>query len=225
MNGIIKIKNFSVKTNNKIILNKINLEIEENKITVILGPSGGGKTTLLKSINRMIEEENLFTEGEILLRNENIYNMPIQKVRREIGMVFQNPNPFPFSIYKNMVYGPEYFGEKNKKKLLNLVEEKLKKVSLYDEIEGDIKRSALKLSGGQQQRLCIARALTVNPKVLLLDEPCSALDQKNILNIENLLMELKEEYTIILVTHNLDQADRISDKKIYIENGEFIKTI
>ncbi|MBP1889711.1 phosphate transport system ATP-binding protein [Clostridium moniliforme] len=220
MNTLIKIRNFSVRTKEKIILNNINLDIEKNKITVILGPSGGGKTTLLKSINRMLEEEtSLYKEGDIFLEDENIFNMPIQKVRKEIGMVFQNPTPFPFSIYKNMIYASKYFGSSN---LKAIAEDNLKKVSLYDEIKGNLKMNALKLSGGQKQRLCIARALTVNPKVILLDEPCSALDFKNVLNIEELLKSLKNDYTILVVTHNLDQAERIADKKIYIENGKLL---
>ncbi|WP_024615313.1 ATP-binding cassette domain-containing protein [Clostridium sp. Ade.TY] len=221
MNTLIKIRNLTINSKDKIILNNINLDIEKNKITVILGPSGGGKTTLLKTINRMIDEDNsLKQEGSIFLDDKDISKMPLQMVRKEIGMVFQNPTPFPFSIYKNMIYGPKYFGLKN---LKEIVYENLKKVSLYNEIEGNLKMNALKLSGGQKQRLCIARALTVNPKVLLLDEPCSALDYKNVLNIENLLKSLKKDYTIIVVTHNLDQAERIADKKIYIEDGKLIK--
>lgn len=221
MNTLIKIRNLTINSKDKIILNNINLDIEKNKITVILGPSGGGKTTLLKTINRMIDEDNsLKQEGSIFLDDKDISKMPLQIVRKEIGMVFQNPTPFPFSIYKNMIYGPKYFGLKN---LKEIVYENLKKVSLYNEIEGNLKMNALKLSGGQKQRLCIARALTVNPKVLLLDEPCSALDYKNVLNIENLLKSLKKDYTIIVVTHNLDQAERIADKKIYIEDGKLIK--
>lgn len=221
MNTLIKIRNLTINSKDKIILNNIHLDIEKNKITVILGPSGGGKTTLLKTINRMIDEDNsLKQEGSIFLDDKDISKMPLQMVRKEIGMVFQNPTPFPFSIYKNMIYGPKYFGLKN---LKEIVYENLKKVSLYNEIEGNLKMNALKLSGGQKQRLCIARALTVNPKVLLLDEPCSALDYKNVLNIENLLKSLKKDYTIIVVTHNLDQAERIADKKIYIEDGKLIK--
>ncbi len=221
MNTLIKIRNLTINSKDKIILNNINLDIEKNKITVILGPSGGGKTTLLKTINRMIDEDNsLKQEGSIFLDDKDISKMPLQMVRKEIGMVFQNPTPFPFSIYKNMIYGPKYFGLKN---LKEIVYENLKKVSLYNEIEDNLKMNALKLSGGQKQRLCIARALTVNPKVLLLDEPCSALDYKNVLNIENLLKSLKKDYTIIVVTHNLDQAERIADKKIYIEDGKLIK--
>ena len=224
MNSILKIENLYVRSGDKSILENINLGIESNKITVILGPSGGGKTTLLKSINRMVEEDNLKREGTIYFQNKDIYNMELQEVRKNIGMVFQQPNAFPFSIYKNMAYALEYYGHMDKKAMEKLIEDKLKKVSLYDEIDGDLKKNALKLSGGQQQRLCIARALTVNPKVLLLDEPCSALDEENTLNIEKLLVELKKEYTIILVTHNLKQAERIGDRKIYVEKGK-IKNI
>lgn len=222
MNSILKIENLYVRSGDKNILENINLDIESNKITVILGPSGGGKTTLLKSINRMVEEDNLKREGTIYFQNKDIYNMELQEVRKNIGMVFQQPNAFPFSIYKNMFYALEYHGHMDKKAMEKLIVEKLKKVSLYEEIDGDLKKNALKLSGGQQQRLCIARALTVNPKVLLLDEPCSALDEENTLNIERLLVELKKEYTIILVTHNLKQAERIGDRKIYVEKGKII---
>lgn len=217
---IIKIKKLTVKHEVKILKN-INLEIEKNKITALVGSSGCGKSTLLKSINLMLDKE-LQQDGEILYLGKNILKYPKETLRKEIGLVFQSPTPFPFSIYKNLTYGYKYHN-KNKKNLDNLVEQMLKKIGLFHEIN-DFNMGAHKLSGGQQQRMCIARTLIINPKVILLDEPCSALDVKNTLNIENLLKEICREYTIVIVTHNLSQARRISDNLIYMEGGEIIES-
>lgn len=217
---IIKIKKLTVKHETEILKN-INLNIEKNKITALVGSSGCGKSTLLKSINLMLDKE-LQQDGEILYLENNILKYEKETLRKEIGLVFQNPTPLPFSIYKNLTYGYKYHN-KNVGNLDKLVEQTLKKIGLFDEIN-DFNMAANKLSGGQQQRMCIARTLMVNPKVILLDEPCSALDVKNTLNIENLLKEICHEYTIVIVTHNLSQARRISDNLIYMEGGEIIES-
>ena len=205
------------------ILKNINVEFEKNKITAIIGPSGCGKSTFLKSLNRTIEECGGKIKGKIEFNNLNIMNIPLEKLRSSIGMVFQDPVVFPFSIYKNMTYAPIYHGEKDKEKLNDIVITNLKKSGLYDEVKDNLDMPARKLSGGQQQRLVIARCLTVNPEVILLDEPCSALDIKNTANIEKMLLELKNEYTIIIVTHNLAQAKRIADFVIYMEEGALVE--
>jgi phosphate transport system ATP-binding protein len=174
-------------------------------------------------LNRTIEEYGGKTEGNIYLNNEDIMNIPVQKLRNRIGMVFQTPVVFPFSIYKNMTYAPIYYGERNSQKLKETALKYLKIAGLYEEVKGDLDMQATKLSGGQQQRLVIARCLTVNPEVILLDEPCSALDIKNTANIESMLLELKKDYTIIIVTHNLAQAKRIADYVIYMEDGTVVE--
>ena len=198
--------------------------IDRNKITAIIGPSGCGKSTFLKSLNMMItEEKGAKTFGDIFFEGKNIKNFEIELLRKNIGLVFQTPTPFPFSIYKNMTYAPIYYGIKNKNQLDNLVKEKLKLAGLYDEIKDEINKSALSLSGGQQQRLCIARELTVEPEVLLLDEPCSALDIQNTIKIEEMLKNLSKNYTIIVVTHNLAQAKRIADKTAFFFDGELVE--
>ncbi|SCY00914.1 phosphate ABC transporter ATP-binding protein [Alkaliphilus peptidifermentans] len=224
MDTIININSLSVSFNNKSVLKDIDLNIIKNKITAIIGPSGCGKSTLLKTLNYMTYEDQFANiNGDILFNKINIKEIPKEDLRRRIGLVFQNPTPFPISIYKNMVYGPVYYGKKDKKSLNILVEEKLKISGLYDEVKEDLNASALKLSGGQQQRLCIARALSVEPEVILLDEPCSSLDLKNTANIEKMLKNLSDDYTIIIVTHNLSQAKRISDYTAFILNGELIE--
>ena len=224
MDKILEVKNFSVSYDDKKILKNINIYIDRNKITAIIGPSGCGKSTFLKSLNMMInEEKGAKTFGDIFFEGKNIKDFEVENLRKNIGLVFQTPTPFPFSIYKNMTYAPIYYGIKDKNQLDNLVKEKLKLAGLYDEIKDEINKSALSLSGGQQQRLCIARELTVEPEVLLLDEPCSALDIQNTIKIEEMLKNLSKNYTIIVVTHNLAQAKRIADKTAFFFDGELVE--
>ncbi len=224
MNNHMRVRELSLSYDQTPILKNINLDIPQGRITAIIGPSGCGKSTFLRSLNRMTEEEpTSHLSGEILLKERRITDMNKEEVRRKIGLVFQKSTSFPFSIYKNLTYAPIYYGVRGKDRLQALAVEKLKAVGLYDEIGGDIHRSALKLSGGQQQRLCIARALTVEPEILMLDEPCSSLDIKNTMNIENLLRDLSKSYTIIIVTHNLHQAKRLSDYTAFILNGELVE--
>lgn len=222
--SVIKIENLNVNYGSKSVLKNLNTNFEKNKITAIIGPSGCGKSTFLKTLNKTVEEYGGKSEGNIYLNNLNIMDMSVQNLRNKIGMVFQTPVVFPFSIYKNMTYAPIYYGEKNKEKLQEIAVKYLKKAGLYEEVKGDLNLQASKLSGGQQQRLVIARCLTVNPEVILLDEPCSALDIKNTANIEKMLLELKKDYTIIIVTHNLAQAKRIADNVIYMEDGTIVET-
>lgn len=224
MNSHIEVRNLSLSYDDKPILNNVNMNIPQGKITAIIGPSGCGKSTFLRTLNRMAEDEsNSKIGGEVLFQDKNIKNIPKEEVRRKIGLVFQKSTCFPFSIYKNLIYAPIYYGMKDKNKLNELVKGKLKAVGLYDEVQGDLYRSALKLSGGQQQRLCIARALTVEPEVLMLDEPCSSLDIQNTMNIESMLKELSKEYTILIVTHNLSQAKRIAEYTAFLLNGKLIE--
>lgn len=224
MDKILEVKNFSVSYDDKKILKNVNMYIDRNKITAIIGPSGCGKSTFLKSLNMMInEEKGAKTFGDIFFEGKNIKGFEVELLRKNIGLVFQTPTPFPFSIYKNMTYAPIYYGVKDKNQLDNLVKEKLKLAGLYDEIKNEINKSALSLSGGQQQRLCIARELTVEPEVLLLDEPCSALDIQNTIKIEEMLKNLSKNYTIIIVTHNLAQAKRIADKTAFFFDGELVE--
>lgn len=221
---VIKTENLKVSYGNKKVIKNINTSFEKNKITAIIGPSGCGKSTLLKSLNRTIEEYGGRAEGSIYLNNINYKDIDVQELRNKIGMVFQTPVVFPFSIYKNMTYAPIYYGEKSREKLQEIVVKYLQKAGLYEEVKGDLNMQASKLSGGQQQRLVIARCLTVNPEVILLDEPCSALDIKNTANIEKMLLNLKKDYTIIIVTHNLAQAKRIADYVIYMEDGTIVES-
>ncbi len=220
---IIELKSLEAYYGNKKILNNINMKIKKNKITAIIGPSGCGKSTLLAALNRMLEENGGNIRGEIIFDGKNILSYSKDDVRKRIGIVFQKPAPFPMSIYKNLTYAPMYYGIRDRKKLDEIVESKLKVSGLFEEVRKDLNMSALKLSGGQQQRLCIARALTVEPEVLMLDEPCSALDVKNTANIEEMLLKLSENYTIIIVTHNLQQAKRISDYTAFILDGELVE--
>ncbi len=203
----------------------VDLAIPENEITAFIGPSGCGKSTVLKTLNRMNDlVEDCKIQGEILLDGENIYkDMDVNHLRKRVGMVFQKPNPFPMSIYDNLTYGPITHGIKKKAKLEEIVETTLKQAALWDEVKDKLKKPALALSGGQQQRLCIARALTVNPEVILMDEPTSALDPISTSKIEDLTLELKEKYTIIIVTHSMQQAARISDKTAFFLLGEVIE--
>lgn len=224
MENILEIKNLFVYYGEKEILKNINMSIEKNKIISIIGPSGCGKSTFLKTINLMIDdEEDSKVKGEIFFNGKNSVDIDKEKLRKEIGIVFQAPSPFPFSMYKNMTYAPVYYGIRNKEELDELVKKKLEEVGLYGEVKNDIRKSALKLSGGQQQRLCIARSLSVDPEILLLDEPCSALDIQNTMKIEELLLKLAERYTIIIVTHNLFQARRISDYTGFFLDGQLIE--
>ncbi|HZK57927.1 MAG TPA: phosphate ABC transporter ATP-binding protein [Clostridia bacterium] len=221
--NIIELANLNAFYGNKKVLNNINMKIKKNKITAIIGPSGCGKSTLLAVLNRMIEENGGSIEGKVIFNEKDILNYSKNELRRKVGIVFQKPSPFPLSIYGNLAYAPLYYGVKDKKLLNDIVENKLKISGLYEEVKDDFKMSALELSGGQQQRLCIARALTVEPDVLLMDEPCSALDVKNTTNIEDMLLNLLDDYTIIIVTHNLFQAKRISDYTVFILDGEVVE--
>lgn len=220
---IIKVNNLNVSYDNKLVLKNLSMRFIKNKITSIIGPSGCGKSTFLTTINLMLEEYGGKYTGEILYKDKDIESYNRENIRKMIGMVFQNPTPFPLSIYKNMIYAPVYYGIKDKKELKEIVEYNLKRVGLFDEIDNEFNMSALKLSGGQQQRLSIARSLTVEPEVLLLDEPCSSLDIKNIAIIEEMLLKFSEKYTIIIVTHNLSQAKRISDYTAFILDGELVE--
>lgn len=207
-------------------LKNVNLDIYANKITAFIGPSGCGKSTFLKTINRMNDlVEGVKVDGGILLDGENIYDpkVDVTLLRKKVGMVFQQPNPFPMSIYDNVAYGPKIHGIKNKRQLDQMVEESLKGAALWDEVKDRLKQSALGLSGGQQQRLCIARALAVEPEALLMDEPTSALDPISTLKIEDLMGSLKEKYTVVIVTHNMQQAARISDYTAFFLMGEVIE--
>lgn len=203
----------------------IDLKINEKEITSFIGPSGCGKSTVLKTLNRMNDlVEGCKIDGEILLDGENIYkDMDVNLLRKRVGMVFQRPNPFPMSIYDNLTYGPITHGIRKKSKLNEIVETTLRQAALWDEVKDMLKKSALSLSGGQQQRLCIARALTVNPEVILMDEPTSALDPISTSKIEDLTLGLKKDYTIIIVTHSMQQAARISDKTAFFLLGEVIE--
>nr|WP_294584561.1 phosphate ABC transporter ATP-binding protein PstB [uncultured Anaerotignum sp.] len=206
-------------------LKNINLNITEGDITAFIGPSGCGKSTLLKSLNRMNDlVEGCRITGKVLLDGEDIYgNMDLNHLRKRVGMVFQKPNPFPMSIYDNVAYGPRTHGIHSKVKLDEIVEKALRDAAIWDEVKDRLKKNALGMSGGQQQRLCIARALAVQPEVLLMDEPTSALDPISTSRIEELAVELKKEYTIIMVTHNMQQAARISDKTAFFLLGEVVE--
>lgn len=222
----ISVQHLNLWYGKKHALKDTNLEIEENKITAFIGPSGCGKSTFLKTLNRMQDYvKGVRIEGLVSLDGEDIFGKGVDPtlLRKKVGMVFQQPNPFPMSVYDNVAYGPRIHGIKNKKKLDEIVEKSLKSAALYDEIKDRLHSSALGLSGGQQQRLCIARTLAVEPEVILLDEPTSALDPISTSKIEDLLMELKDKYTIVIVTHNMQQASRIADKTAFFLHGEIIE--
>ena len=223
--GKIEIKNTDLYYGDFHALKNINLDIPANQITAFIGPSGCGKSTLLKSLNRMNDlVEGCRITGELLLDGEDIYGpMDVNMLRRRVGMVFQKPNPFPMSIYDNIAYGPRTHGIRSKAKLDDIVEKALRDAAIWDEVKDRLKKSALGMSGGQQQRLCIARALAVQPEVLLMDEPTSALDPISTSRIEDLAVELKKNYTIVMVTHNMQQAARISDKTAFFLLGEVIE--
>lgn len=222
---IIGAKNMNLWYGENHALKNINIDIPEKEITAMIGPSGCGKSTFLKSLNRMNDlVEGCRIEGEITLRGENIYeNYDVNMLRKRVGMVFQKPNPFPMSIYDNIAYGPRVHGIKSRVKLDEIVENSLRRAAIWEECKDRLKKSALGMSGGQQQRLCIARALAVEPEVLLMDEPTSALDPISTSKIEELAMELREKYTIIIVTHNMQQAARIADKTAFFLLGELVE--
>lgn len=225
MSSIIETKNLELWYGDFKALKGINLAIPEKKITALIGPSGCGKSTYLKTLNRMNDlVEGCRITGEITLDGENIYgNMDINILRKRVGMVFQKPNPFPMSIYDNIAYGPRIQGIKSRSALDEIVERSLRQAAIWDECRDKLKKSALGMSGGQQQRLCIARALAVEPEVLLMDEPTSALDPISTSKIEDLATELRSSYTIIIVTHNMQQAARIADKTAFFLLGELIE--
>lgn len=219
------IKNLDLYYSEFKALKNINLNIQEKEITAFIGPSGCGKSTLLKSLNRMNDlVEGCRIQGQVLLDGEDIYKgLDVNVLRKRVGMVFQKPNPFPMSIYDNIAYGPRTHGIRSKVKLDEIVENSLRGAAIWDEVKDRLKKSALGLSGGQQQRLCIARALAVQPEVLLMDEPTSALDPISTAKIEELTMELKKDYTIVMVTHNMQQAARISDKTAFFLLGDVVE--
>lgn len=222
----IKVENFNFWYGTKQILFDVNLEIKEKQITALIGPSGCGKSTLLRSINRMNDTiRGTKIKGDIQFNGIEVYNKDteVTTLRKRVGMVFQKPNPFPMSIYENIAYGLRVQGVKNKKQIDQKVQESLERADLWDEVKERLNASAFGLSGGQQQRLCIARALAVDPEALLLDEPCSALDPISTAKIEQLLLKLKDKQTIIIVTHNMHQAKRVSDYTCYLLNGKIIE--
>ena len=221
----IKINNLDLYYGEFKALKNINLALPEKEITAFIGPSGCGKSTLLKSLNRMNDlVEGCKITGEVLLDGDDIYNgMDVNLLRKRVGMVFQKPNPFPMSIYDNIAFGPRTHGIKSKSQLDDIVEKSLRDAAIWDEVKDRLKKSALGMSGGQQQRLCIARALAVEPEVLLMDEPTSALDPISTSKIEELALELKKKYTIVMVTHNMQQATRISDKTAFFLLGEVVE--
>ena len=207
-------------------LKSINMDIYENKITALIGPSGCGKTTLLRLMNRMSDlVHDTRVEGQVLIDGQNIFDRSVDVVnlRKKVGMVFQQPNPFPKSIFENVAYGPRMLGTNNKQALSQIVEESLKKAALWDEVKDKLNKSGITLSGGQQQRLCIARVLAVNPQIILMDEPCSALDPISTLKIEELMLDIKKEYTVVIVTHNMQQAARVSDYTGFMLLGELVE--
>ena len=226
MNSKISVSNLNLYYGQNHALKSVNMEIPENEITAFIGPSGCGKSTFLKTLNRMNDlVEGVRIEGKVVLDGEDIYSTTVDTtlLRKKVGMVFQQPNPFPMSIYDNIAYGPRIHGIKNKAKLDEIVETSLKGAAIWDEIKDRLKKSALGLSGGQQQRLCIARALAVKPEVLLMDEPTSALDPISTLKVEELMAELKKNYTVAIVTHNMQQATRISDNTAFFLVGEMVE--
>ena len=224
-NQKIEVSNLDLYYSDFKALKNINIKIPQNEITAFIGPSGCGKSTLLKSLNRMNDlVEVCRIDGQVLLDGEDIYGkMDVNLLRKRVGMVFQKPNPFPMSIYDNIAYGPRTHGIRSKSKLDDIVEKSLRDAAIWEETKNRLKSNALGMSGGQQQRLCIARALAVQPEVLLMDEPTSALDPISTSKIEELAMELKKEYTIVRVTHNMQQAARISDKTAFFLLGEIVE--
>ena len=226
MNSILSVKDLCLWYGSHQALTNINIEIPEKSITALIGPSGCGKSTFLKTLDRMNDLiPGVMITGSVCYKGEDIFapSVDVSELRRQVGMVFQKPNPFPMSIYDNIAYGPRTHGMKNKAKLDEIVEKSLRGAAIWDEVKDRLKKNALGLSGGQQQRLCIARALAVEPEVLLMDEPTSALDPISTSKIEELAMELKEQYTIVIVTHNMQQAARISDKTAFFLLGKLVE--
>ena len=223
-NPIITVNDLNLWYGQTQALKNISLEIPEKSITALIGPSGCGKSTFLKTLNRMNDLiPGVKITGEVLYHGENIFESEVNNLRKEVGMVFQKPNPFPMSIYDNIAYGPRTHGIRNKAQLDEIVEKALRGAAIWDEVKDRLKKNALGMSGGQQQRLCIARALAVEPEVLLMDEPTSALDPISTSHIEDLAMELKEKYTIVIVTHNMQQAVRISDQTAFFLLGDLVE--
>ena len=226
MNSILSVQDLCLWYGSHQALTNINIEIPEKSITALIGPSGCGKSTFLKTLDRMNDlVPGVKITGSVRYKGEDIFNpsVDVSELRRQVGMVFQKPNPFPMSVYDNIAYGPRTHGMKNKAKLDEIVEQSLRGAAIWDEVKDRLKKNALGLSGGQQQRLCIARALAVEPEVLLMDEPTSALDPISTSKIEELAMELKEKYTIVIVTHNMQQAVRISDQTAFFLLGELVE--
>ena len=221
----LSIKNLDLFYGDNQALKNINIDIKENKVTALIGPSGCGKSTFLRTLNRMNDLiENVTIKGKIEVDGEDIYQTEdVIKLRTKVGMVFQKPNPFPMSIYDNIAYGPRIHGIRDKKTLDKIVEESLKGAAIWDEVKDRLKTSALGLSGGQQQRICIARAIAMKPEVILMDEPTSALDPISTSKVEELIEELKNDYTIVIVTHNMQQAARISDDTAFFLNGVLVE--
>lgn len=226
MSSIIDITKLNLFYSEFHALKDVNMNIKEKSITAFIGPSGCGKSTLLRTINRMNDMiQGVVIDGQLLVKGTNIYDpsVNVELLRKDIGMVFQQPNPFPKSIYDNVAYGPRIHGVRKKSELDDIVEKSLKGAALWNEVKDHLKKNAYGLSGGQQQRLCIARALAVNPEILLMDEPTSALDPISTLKIEELIQELKNQYTIVIVTHNMQQAARVSESTAFFLNGEVIE--
>lgn len=226
MNHIISVKDMCLWYGDHKALNNVSIDIPEKSITAFIGPSGCGKSTFLKTLNRMNDLiPSVKITGDVLYDGNDIFSkdIDVNELRKEVGMVFQKPNPFPMSIYDNVAYGPRTHGIKNKVQLDEIVERALKDAALWDEVKDRLHKNALGLSGGQQQRLCIARALAVEPKILLMDEPTSALDPISTSHIEDLVLELKKKYTIVMVTHNMQQATRVSDQTVFFLMGEIIE--
>lgn len=222
----VKVENLNLYYGENHALKDVNMDIQENAVTAFIGPSGCGKSTFLKTLNRMNDlVDGVRIDGKVLLDGEDIYDPSVDTtiLRKKVGMVFQQPNPFPMSIYDNIAYGPRVHGIRDKKRLDQIVEESLRGAAIFDEVKDRLKKSAMGLSGGQQQRICIARALAVQPEVLLIDEPTSALDPISTAKIEELMEDLKKKYTVIVVTHNMQQATRVSDQTAFFLVGEMVE--
>lgn len=222
----VKVENLNLYYGENHALKNVNMDIQENAVTAFIGPSGCGKSTFLKTLNRMNDlVDGVRIDGKVLLDGEDIYDPGVDTtiLRKKVGMVFQQPNPFPMSIYDNIAYGPRVHGIRDKKRLDQIVEESLRGAAIFDEVKDRLKKSAMGLSGGQQQRICIARALAVQPEVLLMDEPTSALDPISTAKIEELMEDLKKKYTVIVVTHNMQQATRVSDQTAFFLVGEMVE--